>query len=798
MKRKLLFHVFIWLGLVAMSQEPQGINYQTVVRDDDGTILPSTEVSFQMAIRSGAPDGEVVYAETHTAITNAFGMVNLVIGSGTPQSGDFAAIDWTDDDKYLETSIDFGEGREYQVVGVTQFLSVPFSKVSNIANGIRTMTTQERDAIQNPASGMQIYNSTTNCLNYYSGLYWFEICGIQVVNLPPNVPFNPLPPDGATGLPFDLTLSWACTDPENDPLTFDLLFGNQNPPTLFQTGISDFEYLVSELDFGLTYYWQIVAHDNHSNTTEGPVWSFQTMMCLPPTPYAGDDMAICETNTCQIVGANGGPGISQVQWSTNGDGTFSDPTTENPVYAPGILDIQNGHVKLTITSFATEPCPPLQGTDSMILTIQQQPEVFIGNDATICCGNYYQLNPTASNYELAQWYTSNGGGFFENENQLNTIYYSSPLVDCPQGCIDLHIWVSGISPCSFTEDEMMLCFSPLPIADAGPDQIDLVLTTTTLSGNQPPVGGYGQWSIQSGMGGNLTQPNNPLSLFSGVVGNSYTLKWTVYTNFGCQRDDYVQISFASPAPPGVELQQVSGGTFALGSPVVNTSINSFMISKHEISNDQFIYFLNQIGCPANGTYNDPNYGTVQLIDMDDSDCAIGHNGISFYFKGSIYAQTSNCPVIEVTWYGANRYCSWTGGRLPTEAEWEVAARGGILGQSGGTYDWQWAGTNNESLLTNYAWYSINSSSQTHPTGTKTANELGLFDMSGNVWEWCNDWYGSTFPTGDNNPTGPGTGTNRLLRGGGWNNLAAYCTVSQRGTDAPLSSNHYSGFRLVFP
>jgi formylglycine-generating enzyme required for sulfatase activity len=436
----------------------------------------------------------------------------------------------------------------------------------------------------------------------------------------------------------------------------------------------------------------------------------------------------------------------------------------------------------------------------MTLILQPYPEVYAGTDQTVCYFEIVNLDDAfAENYSEIQWITPDGAGFFEDETQPNTVYYPAPTVDYPQGCIHLVLNATPLTPCTVSaSDTMLLCFYTQPTANAGTDQPNHAGTSTTLAGNTPPTGGYGVWSISNGTGGSIAQPNNPTSAFTGVAGNSYYLLWKVYDQHGCMAEDGVSISFASSAPPGVELVQVTGGVFALGTPTVNTTISSFKLSKHEITNEQYIYFLNQINCPANGTYNDPTYGSVELIDMDDSDCAIGHNGSVFYFKGSTYAPTSNCPVIEVTWYGANRYCRWAGGRLPTEAEWEVAARSATTGQSGGTYNYQWAGTNTESQLTNYAWYTVNSSSKTHPVGTKTANALGLRDMSGNVWEWCNDWWGSTFPTSSNNPTGPAAGSSRLLRGGSWGNSATYCSVSYRYGINPSFSDFYYGFRLFMP
>ena len=158
------------------------------------------------------------------------------------------------------------------------------------------------------------------------------------------------------------------------------------------------------------------------------------------------------------------------------------------------------------------------------------------------------------------------------------------------------------------------------------------------------------------------------------------------------------------------------------------------------------------------------------------------------FKGDLQR-----PVEDVSWDDCqnfiNKLNQLTGEnfRLPTEAEWEYAARGG---KSKG---YKYSGSNTIDYV---AWYNKNSSSKTHAVKTKQPNELGLYDMSGNVWEWCSDWYGSYSSSAQTNPTGPSSGSYRVLRGGSWNNYAGDCRVASRSFDSPVYGGNYSGLRLV--
>ena len=245
---------------------------------------------------------------------------------------------------------------------------------------------------------------------------------------------------------------------------------------------------------------------------------------------------------------------------------------------------------------------------------------------------------------------------------------------------------------------------------------------------------------------------------------------------------------------------VKGGSFEMGQPDPNiggngwtdnaqpvhtVTVNDFYIGKYEVTHREYIEFLNAKGVNFNGSYSGTEY-----IDMDAKHCAIGYRSDKFYFKGSSYANDENCPVIGVTWYGSDAYCKWKGGRLPTEAEWGYAARGGNKSK-GYTY----SGSN---TIDNVAWYRENSGNKTHKVGTKQPNELGIYDMSGNVWEWCSDWYNKNYYSSSsrNNPQGPSGGTYRVLRGGSWGNYDFYCRVANRYYYNPDRSRSSLGFRFV--
>ncbi|MBU4486442.1 MAG: SUMF1/EgtB/PvdO family nonheme iron enzyme [Candidatus Delongbacteria bacterium] len=211
---------------------------------------------------------------------------------------------------------------------------------------------------------------------------------------------------------------------------------------------------------------------------------------------------------------------------------------------------------------------------------------------------------------------------------------------------------------------------------------------------------------------------------------------------------------------------VQGGTFQMGGtesdekPVHSVTVGDFYIGKYEVTQAQY-------------------------------QAVMGKNPSNF--KGD------NLPVESVTWNDAVEYCrklSQKEGvtyRLPTEAEWEYAARGGNQSRA-----YEYSGSSN---IDEVAWQSGDkwgSLGSTKSVGGKKPNEIGIYDMSGNVWEWCSDWYGSDYyrNSPSSNPAGPSTGSSRVLRGGSWSYYPVSCRVAYRGRGNPTNSGSYSGFRVV--
>jgi formylglycine-generating enzyme required for sulfatase activity len=221
---------------------------------------------------------------------------------------------------------------------------------------------------------------------------------------------------------------------------------------------------------------------------------------------------------------------------------------------------------------------------------------------------------------------------------------------------------------------------------------------------------------------------------------------------------------------GAKMRLVPAGEFSMGSndgdsdekPVHTVYVDAFYMDVYEVTVGQYKKFIKATGHSA------PNWSNV-----------------------SRYSPTDNHPIVDVSWDDAQAYCKWAGKRLPTEAEWEKAARGGLVGKK---YPW------GDELSHDYANYDGTGGrdkwNTTSPVGSFAPNGYGLYDMAGNVWEWCSDWYAGNYyadsPT--RNPQGPTSGQYRVCRGGSWLIYPYDIRAANRGRYGPSDSYDYLGFR----
>ncbi len=300
-----------------------------------------------------------------------------------------------------------------------------------------------------------------------------------------------------------------------------------------------------------------------------------------------------------------------------------------------------------------------------------------------------------------------------------------------------------------------------------------------------------------------------------------------------------------------EFGFIPAGTFEMGDhhdgwavslPVHTVILDSFYISKYEITNRQYCDYLNSEMLA--GDIKNPNLNSDIVYAADDisnsfpyCDTSISSSYSQINYSANVFSvnikdgttNMSNHPMVMVSWYGAVAYCNWksqqqglescydlstwdcdftkNGFRLATEAEWEYAARGGEYSPY---YRYPWGDTMDASMA-NYwltgdpyetglwphtapvGYYDGNQT----PAGTDMANGYGLYDMMGNVFEWCNDWYDPIYYSSSvtNNPTGPASGSSRILRGGAWGDDGTFSKAAKRYAHFPYSTGKIYGFRI---
>ncbi len=320
-------------------------------------------------------------------------------------------------------------------------------------------------------------------------------------------------------------------------------------------------------------------------------------------------------------------------------------------------------------------------------------------------------------------------------------------------------------------------------------------------------------------------------------GSGKHIAWDAGVDYpGHVGDDYVVkvIADDGQTPPGMVL--VPAGTFIMGDGEAYcgedehwvTLTRDFYLGQHEVTNQEYLeavqwaYDHGYVTATTSSVRDNLDGSTQELLDLDDVSCEISFSGGIFSLRDAGHGINPDHPVIEVTWYGAVRYCDWLslqaglarayehtgswacgpaaypdslnpyaaeGYRLPTDAEWEYAA------QWDDERIYPWGDEEPDCGRANYA----DCVNWTSPAGSypDAPGALGLSDMAGNVWEWCNDWWVCDLGTGSQtDPTGPGGSSHRVLRGGSWSYVAAYLRCAYRNNPIPSSSNNLNGFRIA--
>ncbi len=271
-------------------------------------------------------------------------------------------------------------------------------------------------------------------------------------------------------------------------------------------------------------------------------------------------------------------------------------------------------------------------------------------------------------------------------------------------------------------------------------------------------------------------------------------------------------SIRAPQAPAAGLIHITGGSFQMGSdhadqfdqrPARSVTLRSFWIDQHQVTNRRFAAFVEATAYVTtaervgSSLVFDPPSRAWQLTDGAQWRHPLGPE--------SSLAGRDDHPVVQVSWHDAVAFARWSGGRLPTEAQWEYAARGGLFDAD---YPWGREATPAGAYQANYwqGWFpdedrGLDGFRGTSPVGSFDPNRFGLYDTSGNVWEWCADWYADdAYELGEaNEPTGPTSGTERVRRGGSW--LSAANTddgirVSTRDRAAPGVATNHTGFRCA--
>ena len=471
---------------------------------------------------------------------------------------------------------------------------------------------------------------------------------------------------------------------------------------------------------------------------------------------------------------------------------------------------------------------PTGASSGGIITIDTQPEpitnLFAGNSAEL----FIEASVTggAANYQLSyQWYSSTTDSNADEEGIIID-EAGSPIFTIPAtlavGTYYYFCEVSATNDIQSVRSNVAVVNVEAPVITINTHPTP---TTNLFAGNIS-----GSLSVEAIVTGgaalsyqwysNTTDSSIGGSTISGATSSSFTIPTltagTYY--YYCQvtatggatpvNSSIARINIVAP----IEMIQVPGGSFELGrelypagggwdyTPVSTVNISSFHMGKYQVTQEQYLAVM---GTNPSGFSSNPASGEVQ--ERRPVECVSWYDAIEFCNALSLLEglipyyninKTAGSDTNNLNEYDPYKWLvtpnpSANGYRLPTEAQWEYAAKGG----NGSPGNFTYSGSNDPDAV---AWYTDNSGNRTHEVGKKAPNGLGIYDMSGNVWEWCWDWWGSYTSTTKTDPTGAVSGAIRVIRGGCWSDSVGYTRSAFRLSYYPSNRYNSIGFRLVRP
>ena len=582
------------------------------------------------------------------------------------------------------------------------------------------------------------------------------------------------------------------------------------------TGTVNYSVTLSNLKGGTTYYVRayiksefgvIYGTDKYFTTDEDVV---KASVTTDAVSNVTKNTAICGGN----VTSDGGGTVTArgVCWSTSQTPTINDRRTANGTgkgtFTANITGL-TPNTTYYVRAYATNEAGTSYGAQKSFTTLDEEPEETISG--TENGHNYVDLGLPSG----LKWATCNVGA------------------SSPEEYGGYYVWGETTTKTEYTEDNS-LTYGKQMNDISGNSQYDAARANWGGDWRMPTYNELNElstnctwtWTTYNGVNGyNVEGPNGnsiflPAAglrggsslLFAGSCGGYWSsMPYEDYDDYSCDLhfDSYNHNMYFNDRYDSQSVRPVFGGNFTgpeeqpedPETPSANPSftVNGVSFTMIAVEGGTF-----KMGAQSSD-YGGDNYDTVAyskespVHDVTLSSYYIGETEVTQELWEAVmgstpyYSSYPQRPVERVSWNDCQEFITklneLTGEnfRLPTEAEWEYAARGGNKSQG-----YKYSGSN---TIGDVAWYDDNSSSTAHYVKTKQANELGIYDMSGNVFEWCQDWYGSYSSGSQTNPIGPSSGSSRVSRGGSWNIIASDCRVSYRNYYYPDDTYYGLGLRL---